>query len=66
MKEIIKSTLFYFFIVATFTGSLFKIIENPYHESILKLILVNIIYLLIAFLFSYFGYKSQQKKNNNN
>ena len=63
MKEIIKSTFFYFFIAATFTGSLYKIIENPKNEPILKLISINLLFLLIAFLFSYFGYKSQQKKN---
>lgn len=61
MKEIFKSTLIYFFIGATFTGSVYKLINNFEQESIVKLMLINVTILIIAFLFSFFGFKF--KKN---
>jgi hypothetical protein len=65
MKQILRITLAYYIFLAAITGSIYKIIENTNNESILKLIGLNIINIFIAFVISYFGHKSQQKKNNN-
>jgi len=66
MKAILKSTFFYFFIATTFTGSIYKIIENSNEESLLVLIGYNVMYFIIAFAFSYLGFLTQRKKEGKN
>ncbi|MCY1246146.1 hypothetical protein D3C86_1837740 [compost metagenome] len=64
MKSIVRSVFMYYFVGAALTGSLYKLIYNPEDESILKLLIVNIVMLAIAYVFSYFGYLADKKKNN--
>lgn len=63
MKEILRITVSYYIFLAAITGSIYQIIENPKNESLIKLISLNILYFFIAFLISYFGHKSQERKN---
>lgn len=64
MKPIVRSVFMYYFVGAALTGSLYKLIYNPEDESILKLLIVNIVMLAIAYMFSYFGYLADKKKKN--
>lgn len=63
MKKVFLTTLQYYLFLAAVTGSIYQLIENPNSLSWFQLISLNIINIAIALLISYFGYKSQQKKD---
>jgi hypothetical protein len=61
MKEVFKSTVIYFLIGATVTGSVYHLITYDSIEELQKALVYNLILIVIAFLFSFIGYKSKKK-----
>jgi hypothetical protein len=63
MKELLRSAFLYYMIAAAILGTLHELLFNPQEKSILMLIGINLIMVLVAFIFSYFGYVAEKKKN---
>lgn len=63
MKKVIQSIVLWFLIGATVTGSVYRLIENPKNESMLKIISFNFVLLVLATAISVLGYYSSKKKD---
>lgn len=63
MKEVFKSTIFYFLLGSTVTGSVYKLITYTTNKELLDALVHNLIVIIIALIFSFVG--SKLKKNNN-
>ena len=67
MKSFMRNAFLLFMIGAAVTGSIYKLIYNPEQENVLKLILINIVMIVLGFLFSFLGAradKNNQRKPN--
>lgn len=62
-KQVIKSALIYFLIGATVNGSVYKLITYTTNKELLDALVINLIVIITAFIFSFVGSKF---KNNNN
>jgi uncharacterized membrane protein YraQ (UPF0718 family) len=63
MKSVFRSTFIYYIIAAAILGTLHELIFNPKNKSLLLLLGINILMIIVAFIFSYLGYLSEKKKN---
>lgn len=66
MKTILRNTFIYFLFGASVTGSIYKLIYNPEGESITKLIVLNVVMVVIAFILSYLGDRADKFNSNKN
>jgi ABC-type Fe3+ transport system permease subunit len=62
MKEILKSTFVYFLIGSTVTGSVYHLLNYTSNQELTDALLYNLILVVIAFIFSFLGYKFQKNK----
>ncbi|WP_026979035.1 hypothetical protein [Flavobacterium tegetincola] len=63
-KKVIKSAIIYFLMGAAVNGRVYKLINYEKYSDIMKHLIVIAIMIFLALLFSYIGYKFQQKKTN--
>ena len=63
MKVMLKNTFFFYLLASTITGSFNKFLESIGTGIPLKIIIENIIYIAIGFIFSYLGFLADKKKN---
>lgn len=63
MKSVYRSTFIYYIIAAAILGTLHELLFNTENKSFLLLIGINVLMIIVAFIFSYLGYLSEKKKN---
>jgi hypothetical protein len=67
MKAVDKNSLFLYLLATSITGSLYKLLESTENENLIKIIAENLVFIGIAFIFSYLGYitgKGKSKEQN--
>lgn len=65
MNDILKSTFVYFLIGSTVTGSIYNLLTYVSNNDLIDALVYNLVLIVIAFFFSFVGYKFQKKKESN-